>query len=108
MCIELFQAYRPVASSAAAAAGSAFAAAFIDLRDSTSEIASSSAATDQDTDPERQRKFLLQIQRTKWMAAHGKLSKTAPTIDLAKTVKMQELEFQKQAELGTEEANWGI
>lgn len=56
-------AFRPVAS--AAAAGSALAA-FIDLRD-TSE--------DQDQEKERQRKFLLQIQRTKWLAQRGKLAK---------------------------------
>lgn len=54
---------------ASAASGSALAA-FIDIRDS---------GEDQDLDrgqgdKERQRKFLLQLQRTKWLAQHGKLA----------------------------------
>ena len=76
----------------AAAAGSAFAA-FIDLN-----------AEDQDQvagEKERQRKFLLQIQRTKWLAQHGKMAAGATSgngtgaslgIDLAKSVRMKELQ----------------
>lgn len=59
--------YRPVAS---AAAGSAFSA-FIDLRDNSE--------ADQDVEKERQRKFLAQIQRTKWLAQHGKSGATGST-----------------------------
>ena len=58
--VPIFQDYRPVAS---AAAGSAFAA-LIDMKDSD----------ESDFEKERQRKLLLQIQRTKWLASHGKIS----------------------------------
>ena len=56
--------------ASAAASGSSALAAFIDIRDS---------GEDQDLDrgqgdKERQRKFLLQLQRTKWLAQHGKLA----------------------------------
>ena len=68
-------------------------AAFIDLKDSE----------DQDVEKERQRKFLLQIQRTKWLAQHGKLAKAGVTsttagtgtgaiIDPSKSVRMKDLE----------------
>ena len=48
---------------ASAAAGSAFST-LIDLKDSENL----------DNENERQRKLLLQIQKTKWLAQHGKLS----------------------------------
>ena len=49
---------------ASAAAGSAFST-LIDLKDSENNC---------DNENERQRKLLLQIQKTKWLAQHGKLS----------------------------------
>ena len=78
--------------TSATTAGSALAA-FIDLKDSE----------DQDVEKERQRKFLLQIQRTKWLAQHGKLAKAGVTsttagtgtgaiIDPSKSVRMKDLE----------------
>ena len=83
--------------ASAAAAGSAFAA-FIDLKDSE----------DQDVgEKERQRKFLLQIQRTKWLAQHGKVAKATSGgsgaslgIDLAKSVRMKELQPNDQLQQG--------
>ena len=94
--VPIFQDYRPVAS---AAAGSAFAA-LIDMKDSD----------ESDFEKERQRKLLLQIQRTKWLASHGKISgsssiasgfsseksssKSAGGLDLSKygSVRMKELQ----------------
>ena len=80
--------------TSATTAGSALAA-FIDLKDSE----------DQDVEKERQRKFLLQIQRTKWLAQHGKLAKAGVTsttagtgIDPAKSVRMKELEPSETAD----------
>ena len=77
--------YRPVAS--AAASGSSALAAFIDIRDS---------GEDQDLDrgqgdKERQRKFLLQLQRTKWLAQHGKLASDKSAGSSTNTVRINEL-----------------
>ena len=84
--------------TSATTAGSALAA-FIDLKDSE----------DQDVEKERQRKFLLQIQRTKWLAQHGKLAKAGVTsttagtgtgaiIDPSKSVRMKDLEPSETAD----------
>lgn len=77
--------YRPVAS--AAASGSSALAAFIDIRDS---------GEDQDLDrgqgdKERQRKFLLQLQRTKWLAQHGKLASDKSAGSSTNSVRINEL-----------------
>ena len=85
--IKHLQAYRPVASTAA---GSALAA-FIDLRDS----GGGAPEADPDSglshgDKERQRKFLLQLQRTKWLAQHGKLANNSDKVT-SNSVRMKEL-----------------
>ena len=77
--------YRPVASTAAS--GSSALAAFIDIRDS---------GEDQDLDrgqgdKERQRKFLLQLQRTKWLAQHGKLASDKSDGSSTNSVRINEL-----------------
>jgi len=88
-------AFKPVTSATTAGA----LAAFIDLKDSE----------DQDVDKDRQRKFLLQIQRTKWLAQHGKLPQTGSTgtMDLSKCVRMKDLdqaETDKTESSGTQKA----
>ena len=85
--IKHLQAYRPVAS---AAAGSALAA-FIDLRDSGSGAAEAGDHHPDlsQGDKERQRKFLLQLQRTKWLAQHGKLANNSDKV--TSSVRMKEL-----------------
>ena len=77
----------------ASSSGPGTFAAFIDLRPDSSDA--SLADQDQDVEKERQRKFLLQIQRTKWLAQRGKLSKSSANtaagpigVDLAKSVRM--------------------
>lgn len=95
---EQNDAFKPVTS--ATAPGTALAA-FVDLKDSE----------DQDVEKERQRKFLLQIQRTKWLAQHGKLDKagvtgttegSSGTVDLSKCVRIKELEESKADKIESE------
>ena len=74
---------------ASAAAGSALAA-FIDLRDSTEGGTADHHPDLSQGDKERQRKFLLQLQRTKWLAQHGKLANNSDKVT-SNSVRMKEL-----------------
>ena len=78
---------------ASAAAGSALAA-LIDLRDSGGEdhggLDAGLSGLSQG-DKERQRKFLLQLQRTKWLAQHGKLANNSDKVT-ANSVRIKELQ----------------
>lgn len=77
-------------AGSAVSAGNTALAALMDLRDTET-------STDED---DRQKKLLLQLQRTKWLAQHGKLAKSSTAnssssslgIDLAKSVRLKELE----------------
>lgn len=72
---------------ASAAAGSALAA-FIDLRDSGEDHDLDRSQGDK----ERQRKFLLQLQRTKWLAQHGKLVANNDKLAAPSSVRINELQ----------------